>query len=258
HLVQLYRSVATDRLLSNLLRQELRYRGVKDSGEIALIAERDTLYGRQMGDYFGGCAQPPTAISPGGVPETDSPHPLCFTYLRGLDGLAPAAPATTGSASTAHATSSAAVTPQSTQQPSVSEAASGQGQLDYLRRLATSLASGGKGVDELPHHIKAIGILGSDVYDKLLILQALRSSFPRATFFTTDLDGRLLDQQSLQWTQQLLVASSLGLALRPCLQDGIPPFRDTYQSATYFATVLAVHQWLPATESSAAASSFAD
>src|ERR1019366_6023048 len=73
HLVQLYRSVATDRLLSNLLRQELRYRGVKDSGEIALIAERDTLYGRQMGDYFGGCAQPPTAISPGGVPETDSP-----------------------------------------------------------------------------------------------------------------------------------------------------------------------------------------
>ena len=34
-------------------------------------------------------------------------------------------------------------------------------------------------------------MLGSDVYDKLLILQALRPAFPRAVFFTTDLNARL-------------------------------------------------------------------
>jgi hypothetical protein len=34
--------------------------------------------------------------------------------------------------------------------------------------------------------IKAIGILGGDVFDKLLILRALRPEFPKALFFTTE------------------------------------------------------------------------
>jgi membrane protein implicated in regulation of membrane protease activity len=247
--VRLYRSVATDDLLAKGLSAELGYRGVQDPGEIALIAERDTLYARQMGEYFGGCEVAGTFDEPG-TDRAGQKHPLCFTYLRGLDGLAPPPPVTDGSS--APATDSSLALPQTNPPPVASELATGQGQLDYLRRLAASLASRAVGPGNRRHSIKAIGILGSDVYDKLLVLQALRRSYPSATFFTTDLDARLLDQQSLPWTRQLIVASSLGLALRPCLQQGIPPFRDIYQTATYFSTVLALHQFLSSLASSAA------
>jgi hypothetical protein len=241
--VRLYRSVATDDLLARGLLTELGYRGVKDPSEIALVAERDTLYARQMGEYFGGCEVAGIFDDPGTEGWIGQKLPLCFTYLRGLDGLAPPPPVTDAS-SNALATDLGVAAPQTNQPPVASESATGQGQLDYLRRLAASLAAGAVGPGKHRHSIKAIGVLGSDVYDKLLVLQALRKSYPSATFFTTDLDARLLDQQSMPWTRQLIVASSLGLALRPCLQQGIPPFRDTYQTATYFSTVLALHQFL--------------
>ena len=40
--------------------------------------------------------------------------------------------------------------------------------------------------------VSAVGIFGTDVFDKLLVMEALRPSFPGAVFFTTDLDSRLL------------------------------------------------------------------
>ncbi len=75
----------------------------------------------------------------------------------------------------------------------------GQGQFDYLRRLTDQLVV-------LDHDlrvqrrgsIRAIGVLGSDVYDKLLILQALSAQFPDALVFTTDLDARMLHPQQLE------------------------------------------------------------
>jgi hypothetical protein len=258
--VTLYRLVADDCAVTHALWTELKHRSVEDVSQIALVAERDTLYARRMGEYFGGCA-----VSPSIVHLDKGPHPLCFTYLRGLDGLAPPAPDAGGSgtkdsggkASDPSTSNAAAAT-------APSEAATGQGQLDYLRRLGTALAAR---VDEMgcrqnadsessgsidaastcpPNGIRAIGVLGSDFYDKLLVLQELRSAFPRVTFFTTDLDARLLDRSSLQWTRHLVVGSSLGLELRPELQSSIPPFRDSYQAATYFSTMLAVHRYLQA------------
>jgi len=240
--VQLYRSVATDDRLAKRLLRELRYRGVKDWSEIALVAERDTLYARQMGEYFGGCEVAGIFDEPGRVDRIGEEHPLCFTYLRGLDGLTPPPPVTDASPDAATDSSGAA---PANPPPAPLESATGPGQLDYLRRLATSFASVAR-PGKRHHSIKAIGVLGSDLYDKLLVLQALRKSYPSATFFTTDLDARLFDQQNLSWTRQLIVASSLGLALRPCLQQGIPPFRDTYETGTYFSTVLAMHAFLTA------------
>jgi hypothetical protein len=242
--VRLYRSVATDDLLASGLLKALAYRGVRDASEIALVEERDTLYGRQMGEYFGGCESAGIFQEPGAESWIGQKLPLCFTYLRGLDGLAPPPPVTDASSNTP--TIPVVAAPQTNPPPVASENATGEGQLDYLRRLAASLASGAVGPAMRRHSIKAIGVLGSDVYDKVLVLQALRKSYPNATFFTTDLDARLLDRQSLPWTRQLIVASSLGLALRPCLQQGIPPFRDIYQTTAYFSTVLALHRFLSA------------
>ena len=88
--------------------------------------------------------------------------------------------------------------------------------------------------------VKAIGIVGSDVYDKLLILQALRSRFKDKIFFTTDLDARYLHADQKDWARNLVVASNFGLSLRPALQYFTLPFRDSYQTATYLATQMAL------------------
>jgi hypothetical protein len=260
--VALHRLVADDCTVTHALWTELKHRGVEHVSQIALVAERDTLYARRMGEYFGGCA-----VSPRIAADIEhvgrGRHPLCFTYLRGLDGLAPPVPDAGDGAdkSGAGKGSASARSPDTGGAPS--EAATGQGQLDYLRRLAAALAAR---VDENgcrrsavvsgdspaaldaaaacpPHGILAIGVLGSDMYDKLLVMQALRNTFPRVTFFTTDMDARLLDRANLQWTRHLVVGSSLGLELRPELQSSIPPFRDSYQSAMYFSTLIAAHRY---------------
>jgi hypothetical protein len=90
--------------------------------------------------------------------------------------------------------------------------------------------------------IKAIGVLGSDVYDKLLVLQALRDRFPGAVFFTTDLDASLLHPEEYKWAHNLVIASNFGLELHPELQrqKGIPPFRDNYQTSLFFSTMMAL------------------
>ena len=82
--------------------------------------------------------------------------------------------------------------------------------------------------------------MGSDVYDKLLILQALRPHFPDVIFFTTDLDGRFLDPEVKKWTQNLVVTSSFGLTLRQDLQRDAAPFRNSYQTSLYFASLEAL------------------
>ena len=88
--------------------------------------------------------------------------------------------------------------------------------------------------------VKAIGIVGSDVYDKLLILQALRSRFKDKIFFTTDLDARYLHANQKEWARNLVVASNFDLSLRPALQQSTLPFRDGYQTATYLAALMAL------------------
>src|SRR5262249_30148690 len=71
-------------------------------------------------------------------------------------------------------------------------------------------------------------------------LQALRSRFGDKIFFTTDLDARYLHADQKDWTRNLVVASNFGLSLRPVLQQSTLPFRDSYQTATYLATLMAL------------------
>jgi hypothetical protein len=126
-------------------------------------------------------------------------------------------------------------------EPATQDRAEGQGQLDYLRRLGEriqqqdgDLRRGNQG------GIEAVGVVGSDLYDKLLVLQALRPLLPNAWFFTTDLDALLLHPTAQKLTRNLLVASSFGLELRPDIQGEIPPFRSSYQTAAFLATRVAI------------------
>ena len=109
----------------------------------------------------------------------------------------------------------------------------GTSQVDYVRALADRIRLEGE-------EARAIGIFGSDPYDSLLILKALRPAFPHAIFFTIDLDARYLHPNEYKWTRNMVIASPFGLQLAGDLQPNVPPFRSSYQTSTYFATLQAV------------------
>lgn len=282
--VRFERTTATDRDLCELLYRELAHRGVGDEGRIALVSEWDTYYGRALPSTFAAVADRPgkhlaseyfprsdmQGQPPGPQQDvhnsTTRPWPsriYHFSYLRGIDGKLPGdggEPPQKPNPAPANAASKNLLNPSAN---STSGTPEGRDQSDYLIRLADELAEisrnpaegGGSG------EFKAIGVLGSDVYDKLQILQALRPSFPHAIFFTTDLDARLCTASVWKTTHNLVIASSFGLELNrglhlplaldeaagskiPTLGLKIPPFRDCHQTAIYYATLRAMEDAL--------------
>lgn len=254
-----YRTLGTDKRLAEEIAHELKLRGVEpdknketahcDSTDaqwahVVMISEWDTVYGRSlprtMADQFKG-----TGTCSKSGPDGYPPWIYKFSYLRGLDGQLPSVQPAKDSTVQGKENSDKGEQGKAKERIADEkriERPEGQGQLDYLRRLSgrlqalqSELSSKGGG------EIKAIGVLGSDVYDKLLILQALRSQFPNALFFTTDLDARMLHPQELAWTKNLIVGSNFGLELKSVLQGDIMPFRDSYQTSVYFSTLIALH-----------------
>ena len=287
------RTIDSDLLLARVLVDELRNHGIrlrtpsdprgwKNTGNpreqyhrILLISEWDTFYGRSLPLSFAIglltedpalCGDPDKAFEPGCLktpeeilgefkdrPEewAELPEIQHVSYLRGLDGKVaeeqrdhemPAQPRRF------------ATDAEAEDHP---ERASGPAQLDYVRRLAQDLQD--RFADK---PIRAVGILGSDVYDKLLLIRALRDRFPDAVFFTTDLDARLWEPSEIRWTRNLIVGSSFGLrvveerdgatavandAVAAQIvetvkkrQSQLPPFRDNYQTSVYYASLLAL------------------
>jgi len=207
-------------------------------GHIALISEWDTFYGRQLPEAFIAHVRKDCLLRGDRrvCARLDDPHESWihqFSYLRGLDGIAGAP---RGASTERPEKKESSKDNKPAQQI---ERAEQDPQLDYLRRLAARLREV-HGSDPHPAEITAIGVLGSDVYDKLLVLQAVRREFPGKLFFTTDLDARLLHPAEYRAARNLIVASSFGLTLNHDLQGGIPPFRDTYQTATFLATLVAL------------------
>jgi hypothetical protein len=77
----------------------------------------------------------------------------------------------------------------------------GRDQRDYVRRLAQQIFDG---IDwyNPESQVRAIGLIGSDVHDKLVLVQALREAFPDRMVFTTDLDARLLHPSVTRYNAQ--------------------------------------------------------
>ncbi len=162
-----------------------------------------------------------------------------FSYLRGLDGvLADADKSSSKTPPKDDNSKSKGLREQLEDAPP--EYADGRNQLDYLRRLADEIDRLDDDKSFAKNGVRAIGLVGSDVYDKLLILQALRSRFKSKIFFTTDLDARYLHADQKDWARNLVVASNFGLSLHPALQGSTLPFRDSYQTSTYLATLMAL------------------
>ena len=240
----------------------------KNSARVALVSEWDTFYGRALPLTFAGYAiarcdtetneeieeKLEAAYKDLQTRKRNWPRKILrASYLQGLDGQ------------TTRRSGKDTDTRTTTRSngDSVKEMArpDGQSQLDYVRRLADGLHRSGE-----PNEIKAIGVLGSDVYDKLLLLQALRDLFPHAVFFTTDLDARLLHPTETEWARNLIIASSFGLRLtdsareNPATKDEVshydygrlaqlPPFRDSYQTSMLFAVLKALEAAPPKLDS---------
>lgn len=259
----LWRTINNDGAISKALVQELKHRQIKQEygDHVLLISEWDTLYGRSFPQtfidaYFG---KDPETEDANNQKEMNNPpkcSPLtnhgnnpedlvyCVNYMKGIDGLLPDDSSKTESTPDNQNKSDLMQVNNNIDRPS------GNNQKDYLRRLVDQIRKLDRDLmhSTLPcpvrnNGISAIGVVGSDVFDKLMILQALRPYFPGKIFFTTDLDAAYFSPQELPFTHNLIVGSSFGLTLAPELQKTIPPFRDSYQTAVFFSTKLATAKW---------------
>jgi hypothetical protein len=201
----------------------LEQRADHTPGQIVLFTESDTTYSQGIAvDVQTKAAQDP---------QLDRGLKLrIFTYLRGLDGRQDSRSAR----ATLEAASTRGPIEALLNKRVLTEESSGTSQFDYLRRQAMLLK-----LDHLKEPVVAVGVLGSDVYDKLIVLQALRPELPQAVFFTTDLDALYLHADNVEVTRNLLVASANDLL--PEIgggEDGwnVPPMRDSYQTILFEAT----------------------
>jgi hypothetical protein len=260
--VRLVYEIGSDDRLFDTLIEELERRQVRLGWDaVILIGEWDSFYGRALPIEFraAACAkvatfteaelkqiQVPTTIKawcptiPRAVDlqiqrpadyESLTLNVFRYSYLSGLDGEVAgddSLKAERGEKPKANVTAKDALAGGLQERPE------GTSQLDYVRALTARIQDEGEGA-------KAIGILGTDPYDAVLILKALRPAFPYAVFFTVDLDARHLYASEYKWTRNMVVASPFGLQLDGSLQRDVPPFRSSFQTATYFAVLRAVN-----------------
>jgi hypothetical protein len=252
HGLRFFRTIATDDTLLCKLIEELKLRRVRVDSKIqdasdasaanvdhvVILSEWDTPYGRSLGTTFAAKASHQTFTE---ITNDRTKRPrwiYSYRYLRGIDGQLP------GGASK----DSSREQPQKNQlgQEIVAiEATEGLNQSDYLRRLAREL----KGINanlqrKYGSGIRAIGLLGSDVYDKLMILRALRPEFPDAVFFTNNYDARLERRDDWGDVHNLIIASPFGNRLPWTIYNKqndqhVAPFRDGNQTSMYLGTLVA-------------------
>ena len=115
----------------------------------------------------------------------------------------------------------------------------GPRQLDYFHRLAEQIKEPHKEInlEKRDNGIKAVGIFGSDIYDKLLILGVLRAEMPNMLVFTTDLDAQMFHPKHWLSARNLVVASNFNLLLNQEYQKQFPIFRDSQQTSIFYRTI---------------------
>lgn len=255
--IKFIRMIGSDDLLALELINELARRGVdvlgKDVGgkehHVALISEWDTFYGNAFPLTF---ATMMKSIEPdSGLPcnwnayisdlnlrkqsrSSDFPRNLhTYSYIRGIDGRLPESKEEKSNEKSED--NSKLTFTKGLELPT------GRSQLDYIRRLTQKLSDKYKYFGN--NKLKAIGVVGSDVYDKLVLLQALREQFSDMIIFTIDIDARMMHHEQLKWTRNVIVASNYGLELSDTFKSGIYehragsllPFRDNYQMSLFLA-----------------------
>ena len=251
--VRLVYDVGSDDRLFGTLVEELERRQVRLGWDaVILIGEWDSFYGRALPIEFRAAACAKVATFPEAdlrqiqVPvdikkwcptvsqaidlqiqrpadyESLTLNVFRYSYLSGLDGEVPG-----------EEKGKVARADKAQLKDDQRDRPEGTSQLDYVRALVARIHEEGEGA-------RAIGILGTDPYDALLIIKAIRPAFPHAIFFTVDLDARHLHSSEYKSTRNMVIASPFGLQLEGGLQRDVPPFRSSYQTSAYLAALQAV------------------
>lgn len=252
--LKLLRTVSDDATMVKLLLEELKLRRVdpaagagcvspdnetqcfkgpqwRSSNRVALISEWDSFYSRALIESFR--EQVGRAGSATIEESTVDRWVLRFSYLRGLDGRLPEDAVANTDPKMEKDNRKLDLSPL--------EKSDGNSQLDYLRRLADHILLQDQAYRRANKSaIGAIGVMGLDTYDKLLVLQALKSRMPNKLYFSTDLDARMLQRGQAQVTRNLILAAPYGLTLTRALQQEVPPFRDSLQSAVFISVLAAL------------------
>lgn len=211
----------TNNELAILLKEELIARKITNPDEIAIISEYDTKNVQEFAGEF--CKQ---------IGESNGCRKISnFTYLKGLDAYR----RSTSKKEEQQEIANKALEKRDHLLSIIDQhnLPAGPSQLDYLYRLARQIKESHNDSDH-KKHIKAVGVFGSDFYDKLIVFQALRAEIPNIVLFTTDLDAEMLHPQYWHWTRNLIVATPFDLRLKDEFQKQIPPFRDSLQTQIYF------------------------
>lgn len=265
----------TDEDLAEALINELMLRGVDIADRdtrIAIVSDWDTEYGRFLPLTYAAKLRQVKKLGHGYNPSvaTRLPHLTAenFAELKfDEDRLWPRQVlraffiAGVGGTATSEAAASGADDPGKSSGDSPDarplERAEGEHQVDYIARLGLVFAnrlterdhpeSAAEKASSKPSSPKllAVGLLGSNVNDDLLLLQVLRPRFPDAVFFTDKLDARFLDSGSAKYTRNLVVASTYGFELFQKLQVGVTPFRSSEQTGAFLAVQAAIASRAP-------------
>lgn len=170
---------------------------------IVVLSEWDTPYGRSLGTTFAAEASGQTATDIFEHSEKPPARIHAYHYLRGIDGRLP------GDKDNQR---EAEQKTQLGQNAVATEATEGLNQSDYLRRLARQMKEdNARWQREDGSGIRAVGLLGSDIYDKLMILRALRPHFP-GTVFSPIIMTRILSAATIGmihaiWSSPRLLAA---------------------------------------------------
>jgi hypothetical protein len=228
------RTIATDDVVLNTLQAELKKRQIHISpseDHVVILSEWDTTYGRSLATTFAAALTSQTIpqVLMTKLEDTFAIH--SYRYMHGIDGRLPGDRDNSGAGQSKKT--------DSAQQPAV-EATDGLDQSDFLRRLASQLKQDDSlRVRKGEGRIAAIGLLGSDVYDKLMILRALRPEFPGAVFFTNNFDAHFARLDAWDDAHNLVVASPFGGSLPAQWQRHFAPYRDSTQTSMFAGTLVA-------------------
>jgi hypothetical protein len=212
-------------------------RSIVSPAHVVILSEWDTPYGRSLDATFTAEASNQTINDVVEQPDRRPTWIHSYHYLRGIDGRLPG---DVGKDSQREQEQKS----QLGQNSIVVEATEGLNQSDYLRRLARQMREDNvRWKREDGHGIRAIGLLGADVYDKLMILRALRPEFPAAVFFTNNYDAHFERRDDWIDAHNLVIVSPFGSTLPEIyLQQRIAPFRDNNQTSMYVGTLVATER----------------
>jgi len=239
------RTITEDEVVLKTLIAELQRRGIgvkqktertSERDHIVLLSEWDSIYGRSLSTTFKALAwhlsyaDVHEGWSLRGIPTS---HLIdSYQYMRGVDGRLP------GDLPKPNQNDQKGKS-QTPIEQKPEEPTEGLDQSDFLRRLARELKKQDEVWRRHGDSIAAIGLLGSDIYDKLMILRALRPEFPDALFFTNNYDAHFERRADWADVHNLIIASPFGSRLPRQWQSHIAPFRSSSQASTFVGTLIA-------------------